>query len=180
MIRIVTSLLIASTLCLAVDWDTRPREIPDVAVVDQDGRPVKFYTDLVKGRTVAIQTIFTSCKTICPPLAATYHSVEKLLGPNSDVRLISVSIDPETDRPDQLKAFAEKFGAGPNWTLVTGERAEIEKLLVAFRAYTPDRTAHTAMVIIGNDASGYWTRSYGLAPAASIAKLLEQARSTQK
>lgn len=180
MMRFVTCLLAAAAVCLGVDWDTRPREIPDVSLIDQDGRPVKFYTDLVKGRTVAIQTIFTSCQTICPPLAATYRQVEKLLGPDSDIRLISVSIDPETDRPEKLKAFAEKFGAGPNWTLVTGERAEIEKLLKALRAYTADRTAHTAMVIIGNDASGSWTRSYGLAPAASIANLLEQARSTRK
>src|SRR4026208_2489855 len=81
--------------------------IPDVAVVDQDGNKLHFYTDLIKGKTVAINFIFTNCTTICPPLAATFARLQKELGEKAgkDVHLISISVDPLTDTPERLKAW---------------------------------------------------------------------------
>src|SRR4051794_33619736 len=70
--------------------------IPDVSLVDQDGKPVHFYSDLVHGKVVMMSSIFTSCTTVCPPLGATFAKVQKLLGDRAgrDVHLISVSVDP--------------------------------------------------------------------------------------
>ena len=65
----------------------RAMTIPDVEVLDQDGRKVHFYTDLVKGKTVAINFIFTTCTTICPPMGATFARVQKDLE-NRDVQFI--------------------------------------------------------------------------------------------
>ena len=89
--------------------------VPDVKLVDQDGRPVRFYTDLVKGQVVAMNFVFTSCGTICPPMGANFAKLQKILGgrPGPHVRLISVSIDPANDTPERLKAWAAKFGAQP-------------------------------------------------------------------
>ncbi|HEV7375880.1 MAG TPA: SCO family protein, partial [Pyrinomonadaceae bacterium] len=85
--------------------------IPDATVYNQNGRRLNFYTDLVKGKTVAINFIFTTCTTICPPLTATFRRVQQELGERvgSDIALISISVDPVTDTPERLQDFAAKF-----------------------------------------------------------------------
>ena len=87
--------------------------IPDVRVYDQNGKQINFYSDLVKGKTVAINFIFTTCTTICPPLTATFGRVQQDLKANAlEAQLISVSVDPTTDTPERLRDFAAKYKAG--------------------------------------------------------------------
>jgi protein SCO1 len=154
-------------------------KIPDTTVIDQHGRKLNFYQDLVKGKTVAINFIFTTCTTICPPLTATFRRVQQTLGERvgRDVQLISISVDPTTDVPERLKAFSEKFKAGPGWSFVTGSKQDIDKLLVALGGYAADKNDHTPLILIGNDNASFWTRSYGLAPAAQIVGLVNDAAS---
>ncbi|HSS51525.1 MAG TPA: SCO family protein [Thermoanaerobaculia bacterium] len=147
--------------------------IPDVALVDQNGKPVHFYTDLVKGKVVAMNFVFTSCTTICPPMGANFAKLQKLTA-GKGVHLISVSVDPGVDNPERLKAWAGKFGAGPGWTLVTGDRNEVIRLLKALGVYTAAITEHSPLVLLGNDAGHRWTRAYGLAAPAKLAELIEQ------
>jgi protein SCO1 len=156
--------------------------IPDVTVYDQNNRRLNFYTDLVKGKTVAINFIFTTCTTICPPLTATLRRVQQTLGERvgRDVELISISVDPATDVPERLKDFSTKFKAGPGWTFVTGSKPEIDRLLNALGGYVPDRNDHTPMLLIGNDAANFWTRTYGLAPASQISGIITDAASKPK
>lgn len=144
--------------------------IPDVAVLDQHGNALHFYTDLIKDKTVAINFIFTNCTTICPPLAATFARLQRELGDKigNEVHLISISVDPLTDTPERLKAWGAKFKAGPGWTFVTGEKQEIDKLLNALGAAVSKREDHTPAMIIGNDSKGVWTRAYGLAKINQI------------
>lgn len=152
-------------------------QIPDVSLVDQDGKPVRFATDLVQDRVVAINFVFTTCTTICPPMGANFAKLRQLLGERAgrDVHLISVSVDPRTDTPERLKAWAGKFGTGPGWTLVTGDPDEVVRLLKALGAYTPDIKDHSPLVLVGNAGRGEWTRAYGLAPPAKIAEILDEA-----
>jgi len=149
--------------------------IPDVALVDQDGKPVRFYSDLVQGKVVMMNFIFTSCTTICPPMGATFAKVQKVLGERAgrDVHLISVSVDPATDTPERLKAWSQKLGAGPGWTLVTGGREEVTQLLKALGVYTASISDHTPLVLVGNDVQGRWTRAYGLAPPTKLVELID-------
>lgn len=149
--------------------------IPDVEVLDQDGNALHFYSDLIKGKTVAINFIFTNCTTICPPLAATFARVQKEMGDKvgKDVHFISISVDPVTDTPERLKIWGAKFKAGAGWTFVTGEKQEIDKLLNALGAAVSQREDHTPAVIIGNDAKGVWTRAYGLAKPSQLVGLIE-------
>jgi cytochrome oxidase Cu insertion factor (SCO1/SenC/PrrC family) len=160
----------------AAEVTVSPRAIPDAEVVDQDGRQLHFYSDLVKGKTVAIQFIFTSCTAICPPMAVTFRSVQRKLNEltpdRGGIELISVTVDPEHDTPSALHAFSEKFGRLPGWTLVTGDRPEIDRILRHFGVLLQSRTAHTSMLTLGNDRTGIWTRSYGLAPSDSIVKMI--------
>jgi protein SCO1 len=151
--------------------------IPDVELIDQNGRPVHFYRDLVQGHVVAINFVFTSCGTICPTMGAIFGRLEALLGDPARVRLISISIDPVVDTPARLAAWSARFHAGPGWTLLTGRKETIDALRKALAVFTPDLDSHAPVVLIGNDATGQWTRADGLAPAT---KLAEQIRTLIK
>ena len=153
---------------------TRKMVIPDVELLDQDGHEIHFYTDLIKGKTVAINFIFTNCTTICPPLAATFARVQKELGDKvgRDVHFISISVDPLTDTPERLKAWGAKFKAGAGWTFVTGNKQEIDRLLSALGASVARREDHTPTVIVGNDLKNVWTRTYGLAKTSQMVGLI--------
>ncbi|HLC42481.1 MAG TPA: SCO family protein [Methylomirabilota bacterium] len=151
--------------------------IPDVQLLDQDGRSIRFYQDLIKGKVVAIHTVYTSCTTTCPLLAATFAALQASLGDRlgEKVRLISISVDPATDTPERLKRWGEKFGMKPGWTLVTGQRGEVVKLLRALGAYSAKKEEHPPLVLVGNTATGLWTRAYGLVPASRLSELIESA-----
>ena len=149
--------------------------IPDATVYDQNGNRLKFYTDLVKGKTVAINFIFTTCTAICPALTATFRRVQQQLGDRvgHDVHLISVSVDPTTDVPEKLKEYAAKFKAGPGWTFVTGDKVEIDSVLKALGTAVADKNDHTPMVLIGNEKAGDWSRAYGLSPPTRLVELIK-------
>ena len=151
--------------------------VPDVELLDQNGRKIRFYTDLVKGRTVAINFIFTTCTTICPPLGATFARVQKELGDRvgRDVHFISISVDPATDTPERMKSWGAKFHDGDGWTFVTGDKPKIDELLRALGASSARREDHSPTVLIGNDAHGSWTRTYGLAKTSAIIQLIDNA-----
>ena len=153
------------------------RRIPDARVLDQDGRELKFYTDLVKGKTVAVNFIFTTCTTICPPLGATFRRVQQELGERAgrDVHLISVSVDPVNDTPERLKAWGAKFKAAPGWTFVTGAKPDIDELLRALAASTARPEDHSPTILIISDQKNVVTRTYGLARPSQIIKLIDDA-----
>ena len=154
-------------------------DIPDVPLVDQDGRAVRFHTDLVKDRVVAVNFIFTTCTTVCPPLTATFRRVQQQLAEAgaTDVQLISVSVDPVIDTPERLRDYAAKFKAGPGWTFVTGDKLEIDSLLRALGSAVADKNEHTPSVLVGNDAAGHWTRTYGLSSPAALVTIIRETAS---
>jgi cytochrome oxidase Cu insertion factor (SCO1/SenC/PrrC family) len=150
--------------------------IPDIPVVDQNGKRLNFRSDLIKDKTVAINFIFTTCTTICPPLTATFRRVQQELATIApEAKLISISVDPTTDTPPRLSDFAGKFKAGPGWTFVTGDQTEISSLLKALGAGVVDKNDHTPMILIGNDRAGYWTRAYGLSSPTLLVKTIVEA-----
>jgi cytochrome oxidase Cu insertion factor (SCO1/SenC/PrrC family) len=155
-----------------------PMLMPDIRVRDHNGKRLMFYTGLVKHRTVAINFIFTTCTTICPSLTATFRRVQQELSKRApDVQLVSISVDPTTDTPERLRDFAAKFEAGPGWTFVTGEKADIESLLRALGAAVANANDHTPMILINNDEAGYRTRTYGLSSPAELVKVIEEVAS---
>lgn len=182
----VALLVLMATLAAAGDdpadnGSTAPQampslSIPDVPLLNQDGEQVRFYSDLVKDKVVAINFIFTTCTTICPPMGANFASLQRLLegrGGN-DIHLISVSVDPAVDTPRRLKTWAAKFGAVPGWTLVTGPKRDVDRLLKALRVFTPDKSDHSPTVLVGDEARGEWTRVWGLAPPREMADVIER------
>lgn len=149
--------------------------IPDIEVIDQDGQAHRLYTDLVKGKTVAITFLYTSCKTSCPAMTGLFGAVQQKLqgGAHPSVTLLSISIDPTTDRPTRLKSVADKFGAQPGWYFLTGSSPDMARLLSALNATAPQRSDHPSMILIGNDVNGNWTRHYGLASVPLVMELVD-------
>ncbi len=151
--------------------------IPDVEVLDQNGRKLRFYSDLVRGKTVVVNFIFTTCTTICPPLGATFARVQRELGGRAgrDVHFISVSVDPVTDTPERLKAWGAKFKAADGWTFVTGARPDIDELLRALAASSARPEDHSPTILVINDEKNVVTRTYGLARPSQIIKIIDDA-----
>ncbi len=151
-------------------------KIPNARVLDQNGKQLNFYTDLIKGNSVAINFVFTTCTAICPSLTATFRRVQQEAKTRGvDVQLISVSVDPTVDTPERLNDYAKKFKVEPGWTFVTGDKAEIDSVLQALGVAVANKNDHTPMVLIGNEVTDHWTRTYGLSSPATIVNLIEAA-----
>ncbi len=151
-------------------------EVPDLSLVDHLGRPISFYRDLVAGKVVAMNFIFTSCTTVCPPMGAAFGRLQTALGDHfgKDVTLVSVSVDPVTDTPERLRAWSRQFEARPGWTLVTGDRATVQRLLKELDVFTANAADHTPMVLLIDDQHGRWQRASGLTAPERLAELLTQ------
>ena len=151
--------------------------LPNVGLRTQDNQPVKFYDDLIKGKTVVISFLFTSCKIICPRTTANLLKVQKALGGHigRDVFFYSLTLDPDTDAPQVLQKYAQAIGAKPGWTFLTGKSGDLELLRRKLGMYDPDpkvdadRTQHGAVIVYGNDAAGRWSMMPALADSDRIA-----------
>ncbi len=148
-----------------------PPALPDVTVLTESGARVRF-RDLIAGRTVAINFIFTSCPTVCPLMGASFGRVQKLLGGRA-VTLVSVSVDPETDTPARLAAWGQRFGASSGWTLVTGTKEDINRILKAFGVFTADPVSHSPTAFVADTRRGLWRKVDGLAPPSTIVQMID-------
>jgi protein SCO1 len=137
---------------------------PNVALVTQDGKTVRFYDDLLKGKSVAVNIIYTNCTNECPLETARLAQLQRLLGARmgKDIFFYSISIDPEHDTPQVLKAYMEKFGVGPGWTFLTGDAADIravtKKLGLSRYSDAANKDGHTAILMVGDVPGGQWVR----------------------
>ncbi|HKD80577.1 MAG TPA: SCO family protein [Candidatus Angelobacter sp.] len=179
--------LLPGNLGLAQNSDSRPVSvpsevveapavsIPDVVMTNEHGQRVRLLSDVIGDRVVVINTVFTTCTTICLPMGANFGKLEKLLGNNAgrDVILISISIDAANDTPERLRAWAEQFGEGPGWTLLTGDKRDVDTALKAMGVYTPDKLQHTSTILIGRAKNGEWVRTNGLAKASALAEIVK-------
>jgi protein SCO1/2 len=157
------------------------QNIPDVELVDQDAKRVHLYQDLVKGRVAALSFIFTTCTTICPLIGANLGRLQTELGQSSgeDISLISVSVDPETDTPQRMKAWGAQFGAKPGWNLLTGDKETVAQLLKTLGLFTPDIQSHSPFLLLFNDRTGDWTRVNALeTPPGKVAEILQKMAQT--
>jgi len=153
---------------------------PNVMLTTQDGKTVRFYDDLIKDKVVAVNLIYTTCKYNCPLETARLAQVQRMLGDRvgKDIFFYSITIDPKQDTPPALKAYAEKYHAGPGWLFLTGKQEDID--LISKRLgldslpspSDPDR--HMPALLIGNAATGLWMRNSAMDNPRFLALKLEQ------
>jgi protein SCO1/2 len=148
--------------------------IPDVSLVNQDGQRVRFRSDLVNGKIVAVNFIFTTCKGICPPLGANFAKLQERLGDRvgDGVELISVSVDPQIDTPQQLHAWRNSFGGGRGWTLLTGNKQDVDLLLKEMGVFAADKNKHSPFILLGDEGTEKWVRVHGLTAPERLAEMI--------
>jgi protein SCO1/2 len=151
-----------------------------VELITQDGKKVRFYDDLIKGKVVAIELMYTTCKYNCPLETARLVQLQKLLGDRmgKDVFFYSITIEPEIDTPKVLKAYAAKYHIGPGWTFLTGKPSDIKliskKLGLDALPDVNDPDGHTPHLLIGNEATGIWMRNSALDNTKFLSMKIEQ------
>ncbi|HEY6305757.1 MAG TPA: SCO family protein [Candidatus Angelobacter sp.] len=150
---------------------------PNIELITQDGKKVHFYDDLIKGKIVAIDFIYTTCQYACPLETARMAQVQKKLGDRvgGDIFFYSISIDPERDTPEVLKAYMEKFHVGPGWTFLTGKKADIDFLQRKIGVYSDpsiNADGHLPHLLIGNEATNTWIRANALDSPSFQARMI--------
>ena len=147
----------------------------DLEVVDQNGKKLRFYSDVLKGRVVLINFIFTNCPDACPMVTHKLMQVRNMLVPaiKDDVWFISVSVDPERDTPEAMKEFAEKQGVDQSrWIFLTGSKENLTYIVKQLGQYTQEVEAHSTLMLAGNDRTRHWTRVMPMVPPDGVAQQL--------
>src|SRR5467141_1266567 len=137
---------------------------PNLPVVTQDGKTLRFYDDLIKGKIVLISFIYTSCPDICPLTTARLAQVEEKLGDmvGRDIFFISMTVDPVRDTPQRLKEFSQAFDTGPGWFFLTGNPEDIKAINYKLGDRGRKLSEHRNEIVLGNDVTGEWARDTAL------------------
>ncbi|MET0648405.1 MAG: SCO family protein [Pyrinomonadaceae bacterium] len=146
----------------------------DVELVNQDGEKVRFYSDVLKGKTVVVNAFFTTCTSVCPPMNRSMEKIQEAFGDRvgKDVFLVSLTVDPATDTPARLKEYAAKFHAGKGWTFLTGKKENLDWALYKLGQYVEDKDSHKTVIIVGNEATGLWKKALGMAKVEDLIEIV--------
>ena len=147
--------------------------VPDLMVENQAGEQMRFNSDIVQNRVAVVTSFFTSCTAFCPLTEERLSRLAKELGDRmgKDVVFVSVTVDPKRDTAQKMKAWSEKFNIGQGWTLVGGQKDDIESLLKSFGLYV-DMQRHQSALIIGNQRQG-WVRVSSWASPTKLAQVID-------
>jgi protein SCO1/2 len=147
------------------------RYFPNVLLTTHEGKQVRFYDDLVKGKIVTLNFMYAKCDGICPTVTANLVEVQKLLAQRvgRDIFMYSFTLKPEEDSPAVLKKYAEEHGVKPGWTFLTGKPDDIELLRRSLGFVDPDpeldrdKSSHIGNVRYGNEPLMIWAACPGMA-----------------
>jgi len=164
--HLLAGIALLATLATAVSQPARAQSrwsegyFPNVEVVTHDGKKLRFYDDLLKGKVVVINFIYTSCQDICPIATARMAQVEEKLGAQMgrDIFFISMTVDPERDTPERLNEYAKAFGTGPGWTFVTGNPADVRAINYKLGERSTKLSEHRNEIVLGNEPEHQWQR----------------------
>ena len=149
----------------------KQRYFPDVVLYTHEGKRVRFYEDLIKGKIVTINVMYATCKGVCPGITANLVKVQRLLGKRvgREVFMYSITLEPERDTPEVLNNYVKNYGIGPGWTYLTGKAEDIELLRrkLGFTNPNPqvdkDTSQHIGNLRYGNEPLMLWAACPGLA-----------------
>ena len=151
-------------------------ELPDVTLIDQYGREVALRQELLGDKPVFVEFIFATCTTICPVLSAGFASMQRKLGDDREqVLLVSLTIDPEHDGPEELRKYLDRYGGKSGWDFFTGTREDIDLVMRAFDAFVADKMSHRPLTFIHGPGRDQWVKIDGFAGSKDLMKELELA-----
>lgn len=149
----------ASQMPSAKDNDaTRRSYFTDLKVITNEGREVRFYSDLLKDKTVLISFYYLDCGTVCPLQNKVLAELQNLLGERlgKDILVLSISVDPARDNPELVKAYARAWNAKPGRLFLTGSKVNVDWINYKLGYYTEDPPTHKTTYLLGNVKSGHW------------------------
>ena len=154
----------------------------NVEVKTQDGRTLRFYDDVLKGKIVLINFFFTDCDAVCPLMTENLARVQELLGDRvgKDIFMVSISLEPEHDTPEVLAAYAKTYGVGPGWLFLTGKKTDIDLLRhrLGFVDSDPvedaDPEQHIGTVRITNEPMHRWAMSPALTNPTALVRTVKR------
>ena len=147
----------------------------DTVLINQDGEKMRLYSDLLKGKTIIINSFFATCTGSCLPMTRNLEKVQQALGNRlgEDAYIISISVDPTVDTPAKLKAYAKKLNARPGWYFMTGDKESVDFALKKLGQFVDNKENHTNIFIIGNERTGLWKKAFGLAKIEDLMKVVD-------
>lgn len=150
------------------------RYFTDLPVVSQDGKEMRFFSDVLKDRVVLLNLFYTNCTGMCPINNAKLAEVQDLLGDSlgKNIFLVSVTLDPETDTPEVLKDYASKFKAKEGWLFLTGKKDDIKKITYRLGQTSPQIETHNPLFMLGNVGAAHWSKLRPNVPAEAVAARL--------
>ena len=138
---------------------------PNVVLQTHEGKNVRFFDDLIEGKVVVINFIYTTCPDVCPLETARLGEVYAILGDRvgKDIHFYSITIDPEVDTPEVLADYAKRYGARTGWTFLTGKERDITLLRRKLGLYIDeiqeeDSQDHNVNIVMGNQRTGRWMK----------------------
>jgi protein SCO1 len=157
--------------------------LPAVSLIDQHGATVSLAS--LKGKPVLIDFVYTSCASTCPLLTEKMAAIAHQLGPalGADVTIVSITLDPEHDRPAELAKYAKSHDADENgWIFLTGTPAQIDQVLAQFklrRTRESDGTITHSIEAFLLGPDGHQIRQYSALDVSpdAVAADVDQARS---
>ena len=163
------------------DHSAAQKYFTDVLLVNQNGEKMRFYSDLLQGKVVIINSFFATCPGSCLPMNRNLEKIQGALGDRlgKDVHIISISVDSAVDTPASLKEYAKKLHAKPGWFFLTGDKENVELALKKLGHFVSDKNDHLNIFIIGNERTGLWKKAFGLAPSEELVKVVESVLNDQ-
>lgn len=153
---------------------------PNPILQSHEGRKLKFYDDVVRGKIVVINMMYTVCTGICPGNTANLVRVQDMLGSRvgRDIFMVSLTLRPGFDTPAALQAYRAQYGIKPGWTFLTGTPGDVESIRRSLGffdsdpAIDSDISQHTGMLRIGNDVRDRWVMTPALASPRQIVRTI--------
>jgi cytochrome oxidase Cu insertion factor (SCO1/SenC/PrrC family) len=144
-----------------------PVALPEMMVTRHDGKQVSLH-HVFAGRRSAVQFIFVDCPTVCPLLGSLFGRVDRELGADAG-QLVSISVNPEMDSPERIAGWLATFRASPRWVGLRVARADLSRLLAAFRQDAGPPDGHSMQVFLVDSAIRYVARTVEMPSAAMVA-----------
>ena len=133
----------------------------NVELIDQNGRSLRFYDEVLKDNVVVISFIFTNCQSACPLMTRNLTMIRDMLREDERraIQFVSISIDPLRDTPSAMKEFAQKHEADVDgWLFLTGQPDDVDFVTKRLGSFTDDPEAHTTTLLAANVPNAHWTK----------------------
>jgi len=149
---------------------------PSLPLIQDDARQADL-AQLLRGKTTAVQLMFTGCSATCPIQGALFAEVARRLPANGGLELLSLSIDPLSDNPPALSAWLKKFGPSRLWRAAAPRVGDVDRLLDFLRGRSATADRHTAQVYLFDRQARFVFRTPDLPPPAYVVTLLGEVAS---